>query len=94
MSDFTALDPKDPDAEVFYEWDFALWLAAGETIASYSFPGFPAALTNISDSEASGVVTMKIGGGVAGTDHDLTCRIVTSANQTEDRTFNLPIAET
>jgi hypothetical protein len=91
---FPALDPKDPDAEVFYEWDFTNWLGVGETISSYTFPGFPAALTNESDSEASGVVQMKISGGADGTSHDLTCRIVTSAGQTEDRTFNLPITET
>ena len=91
---FTVLDAKDPDSEVFYSWDFALWLGDGETISSYTFPGFPAGLTNISDSEAAGIVTMKIGGGVAGTNYDCTCRIVTSSAQTEDKTFTLPVVET
>jgi len=91
---FTELDPKDPDSEVFYSWDFALWLGEGETISNYTFPDFPAELTNISDAEALGVVTMKIGDGVAGTSYDCTCRIVTSAGQTEDKTFTLPVLET
>jgi len=91
---FPTLDPKDPDAEVYYEWDFSNWLAAGETISSYSFPDFPAALTNEGDSETGGIVQMKISGGVDGESYDLTCRIVTNTPQTEDRTFTLPVQET
>lgn len=94
MPPFTELDAKDPDAEVFYSWDFTNWLGVGETISGYSFPGFPAGVTNLSDSESGGVVQMKIGGGTAGESYDLTCRIVTSAGQTEDKTFTLPITET
>lgn len=91
---FTVLDPKDPDAKVNYDWDFSRWLGTGETISSYSFPDFPAALTNEGDSETSGVVTMLISGGVVNTSYDLTCRITTNAGQIEDKTFTLPVQET
>ena len=91
---FTVLDPKDPDASVFYEWDFSRFLGSGETIASYTFPDFPAALTNVGDSETAGVVRMQIAGGVLDESYNLTCRITTNAGQIEDSTINLPIEST
>lgn len=91
---FTKFDPKDPDAVKNYTWDFSQWLATGETISSYSFPGFPAGITKDTDSNTAVAVTATISAGTAGEDYDITCRISTNAGQTEDLTATLPVRTT
>ena len=90
---FAEFSPKDPDAARLYTWDFEDWLSAGESISSYSFPDFPTGLTQVSDSNDADSVTVKISGGTAGESYDITCRIITDAGQTDDRTLTLPVAE-
>lgn len=91
---FTAFDPKDPDATKAYTWDFSKWLDTGETIASFDFPDFPAALTKVSDSNTSTDVTALISGGLEDASYNITCRIVTTGGQTEDLTATLPVSST
>lgn len=90
---YPSFSDKDPDAARLYSWDFSDWLDTGETINSYSFPDFPAGITQVSDSNTDTVVTVKISGGTAGESYNITCRIVTNAGQTDDRTITLTIAE-
>ena len=90
MTDFANFDPKDPDATRFYTWDFSDWLDTGESISSYTFPSFPAGLTQVSDSNDTTSVTVKISGGTAGESYDIICRVVTDAGQTDDKTLTLP----
>jgi hypothetical protein len=87
--------PKDPDSKLFYRFDWAAltngtgdsdWLAEGETITSYSL--IAAGITVDSDSliDDDTAVLVKLSGGTAGTTVTVTCRIVTSTGQEEDKT--------
>ncbi len=86
---------KDPSAVLDYVFDWAAntsgadteiedWLAAGETISSYTVT-VAAGLTKDSDSRSGGRVTAWLSGGTAGQDYTVTCRIVTSAGRTDER---------
>lgn len=81
---------KDPQEDLDYTWDFAGLLASGETIASYSFPSTPAALTLHDITSTTNAVTAYLGaGGTAGTRYEVPCRIVTNASP--PRTFERSI---
>ena len=81
---------KDPDAVLDYtiDWndDNDPWLAAGETISSYTITT-ETGITKDSDSEADGAVTIWLSGGTAGERYNVACKIVTSAARTDERTI-------
>ena len=87
---------KDPEAVLDYafDWNDATnpWLATGETISSYTVTA-QTGLTKDSDSEASGVVTVWLSGGTAGTTYRVECKIVTSAGRTDERTIWIKVVE-
>lgn len=100
------LPVKDPDAILDYKFDWAPstngtpggssdWLAAGETIESYTLTISPSGLTVDSDSstDADTSVTCWLSGGTAGVKYALTCHIVTSAGRVDDRTVHIRVAE-
>ena len=94
MPPFTAFDPKDPDDIDAFTWGFGKELATGETISSYTFPGFPGDLTLVSDSDDGVDVTAMISGGSdTENGYDVTCRATTSAGRQLDFTLHIPIAE-
>lgn len=75
---------KDPEATLDYAWDWSAWLEAGETIDDYTIT-VPAALTLVSDSEAAGVVTVWLSGGIDNAIYKAACRIETSLNRIDVR---------
>lgn len=99
------LPPKDPDAVLDYVFDWAAltngtgssdWLAAGETIDSYTVT--VAADDDIvidSDSATDGdtSVTVWLSGGTVGNVQRVTCHVVTSAGREDDRSILIPIQE-
>ena len=91
--------PKDPNAVLDYTFDWSKWLAKiADTITSVSFTlGVGATITEVSHSNTTTLATIKVSGGtvplVAGTLESITCRIVTVAGRTDERTFYLQIVE-
>lgn len=81
---------KDPEAVLDYSFNWnnttSPWLATGETISSYTVT-VPTGITKDSDSQASGVVTVWLSGGTAGTNYRVECKIVTSAGRTDERSI-------
>lgn len=76
----------DPDSVLDYEWDWAAWLAEGETIATAQVI-VPAGLVLDSESNTGTTVTAWISGGTAGETHMVTARITTTQGRTDDRSI-------
>ena len=92
----TNLFTKDPEAVLDYTFDWNdttdPWLATGETISSYTVT-VPTGITKDSDSHASGVITVWLSGGTAGTTYRVECKIVTSAGRTDERSTWIKVSE-
>jgi len=95
---------KDPDAVLDYAFDWATWLdsdsSPAETISSHTITisgggDSPISLTNDSDSEASGIVTVWLSGGTAGNIYTVSCEIVTDSAtpRTEERSITIIVQE-
>ncbi len=86
---------KDPDATLDYSFDWGEWLAAGESISSYSVT--VDGVTKQSDSRSGSVVTAWVSGGVAtpGSVATITCQVTTDSSpaRTDQRTIYLKIRE-
>ena len=84
---------RDPDSVLDFAFDWATsWLDAGETITDVTITADPG-ITVDSHSEASGVVTVWLSGGTAGTNYSVACQIVTSAGRTDERTVTIRVRE-
>jgi hypothetical protein len=89
-NDFT----KDPDAVLDWKFDWSDWLADGETLASHSVTaaeGLTVDSSSLTDTNTS--VTAWLSGGTAGKRYAVTCRVVTSASRTDDRTITVYVRE-
>lgn len=68
---------KSPAAALGYEWDWARWLLKrGDTISSVEVTAEGLTVSDV--SHAAGVVTAKIGGGVAKGKYTANCKITTT----------------
>lgn len=85
---------KDPSAELDYgfDWSARSWLDAGETISAAVWT-IPAGLTLITSQIVGSKTVAWIGGGTAGTDYTIACRITTSAGRTDERSMTLRVRE-
>ena len=83
---------KDPDAVLDYAFDWSAWLASEETINSHTVT-VDTGLTKDSDSESSGIVTVWLSGGTAGTSYKVACKIVTNEGRTEERSITIKCTE-
>ena len=83
---------KDPSAVLDYVFDWTKWLAAAETITSHTVT-VPTGLTLESSTAASGIVTVWISGGTAGTTYRVECLIVTTAGRTDERSLWITVQE-
>lgn len=88
---------KDPDAVLDYSFDWTAWLLdVTDTIASVSAVCVGVILDpGHNPTFSGGVATVWVKGGVVGSEEkpSLTCRIVTAAGRTDDRTvyFNMKV---
>lgn len=81
---------KDPAAVLDYKFDWSDWLESGETISTRTVTaesGITVDSSSITDTNTS--VTVWLSGGTAGVNYDVTCRIVTSASRTDERTIEI-----
>jgi len=88
---------KDPDATLDFGFDWnnadeGEWLESGETITSYTLT-VGTGLTNESDSESGGIVTVWLSGGDEGEWYEVACKITTSAGRTDERTMKIKVIE-
>jgi hypothetical protein len=93
----TGIFGKHPNAEKTYVFDWAAltngrgdsdWLTEGETISTKSVvadTGLTLEEDELTDGNTS--ITIKVSGGVAGTNYKVTATITTSADQTDVRTM-------
>lgn len=87
---------KDPDSILWhaFDWKGKGWLDAGETITSKTVTSsVPAELQVDQVTEANGVVSYQVRGGIEGQSYTVTCRITTSANRTDDRSILYTIGQ-
>ena len=88
---FPAKDPADVVDESF---DWTAFLKDGETITAASITVSPSGqLTATSAQIASGIVSTRVSGGVAGRKYDLTCQITTSSGNTVNRKASLAVRD-
>lgn len=84
----------DPQAVLDYTWDWAAWLAAGETISAATIAPVDGITVGPPAILGSGTsVTAWISGGSAGQRYCVTCHIVTTAGRQDDRTIVLACRE-
>lgn len=84
---------QDPQAVLNYEWDWSLWLHAGETIVSYTLVADPAGVLTITPSDTPTAVTALVGGGIHGTTYEITNHIVTSEGREDDAIISITFRE-
>jgi hypothetical protein len=82
---------KDPQAVLDYEFDWAAWLASGETIASFVVTVAGVALD--SSAASTTAVTAWISGGTLGELASVACRITTTAGRIDERSLNLVVED-
>lgn len=73
----TQIFVKDPDEILDYSFNWTYYLAAGETIVSYTL-SVDAGITKLSDNELDGIITFWLSGGIADEDYNIVCLIETS----------------
>jgi hypothetical protein len=74
---------KDSDAVLDYLWDWSAWLG-DDTIASHTVTA-ATGITLASSTATSTAVTAWLSGGTVGQSYAVTCRIVTAAGRTDER---------
>jgi hypothetical protein len=88
MESFT----KDPDATLDYAYNWASWLAEGETISSASVI-VQAGITLDSESNTTTTTTAWLSGGSLNETYQVTFRVTTSAGRTDDRSIRVLILD-
>lgn len=83
---------KDPNAQLDWQFNWADWLAVGETIATATFTADDG-LTVDSTGHDDIVATIWVSGGTAGNVYRVTNHVVTSADRTDDRSINIRVTE-
>ena len=83
---------KDPDAVLDYQWDWATWLPAGDTITSATVTA-ETGLTVSGKTNTTTVVASWLSGGIVGESYNVTCRVVTADGRTDDRTITIIVQE-
>lgn len=88
---------QDPDATLKWTFDWSSYLASGETISTSAWSVEPddsgIGLQVGSDSKTTTTTTVSLSGGVRGETYRVTNRIVTTNDNTEDRTIEVRVGE-
>lgn len=87
-----ALYVKDPDSRLDYKVDWTSWLELAETISSSTWI-VPTGLTKVDESTATKTATVWLTGGTAGQTYQVTNRITTNQNRTDDRTLEIVVRD-
>jgi hypothetical protein len=82
---------KDPSAVLDYAWNWATWLGT-DTIATHTVTA-EAGLTVASSTATTTAVTAWLSGGTVGESYTVTCRIVTAAARTDERSIMIQVRD-
>jgi hypothetical protein len=91
-----AVFAKDPTSDVDYSFDWAAWLADGETIISANWSVTPDSTDGLqlhSPTEGGAQRGIHVSGGTAGQRYRLSCRIETSVGRIGERSLTLRVME-
>jgi len=91
---YRSREPKDPNATLDYQIDWANWLASGESIVSAVWTVTGATL--VTSVATATTATAWLSGGTVGTGISATCRITTDSTpvaRVDDRTLLLNVVE-
>lgn len=83
---------KDANAVLDWEFDWSDWLDAGETISSHTMT-VGTGLVKDSSANSTTAVTVWLSGGTSGTTYTVTCRVVTSASRTDERSIAIAVTD-
>lgn len=88
--------PKDPDADLPYDFDWSAWLGDDATIADHDVAA-ATGITKVSSEiiENDTKVRVRLTGGTAGTVYSLRCRVTTDETppRIDDRTVNIRVKQ-
>lgn len=87
----TYMPPKDPDAVLDYGWNWSPWLD-GDTLTDHTITA-TAGITVDDSSRSATAVTVRLSGGTAGEEYEVTCHVETSAGEEDDRTIVIPVRQ-
>jgi len=79
---------KDPNAVLDYAIDWSSWLATGETISTSDWT-VPSGITKDSNEKDDTSTKIWLSGGTDGQTYTIVNRITTSADRTDDRSFDV-----
>jgi len=77
---------KDPHAKLDYGFDWLDWLVSGETITDSTWT-VPTGITKVSDQRGDDSVIVWLSGGTAGESYTIACKVTTSDNRIDERSF-------
>lgn len=84
---------KDPDAVIDFQFQWATWLGAGETIAAATVVA-ETGLTVGNVTHDTTTVTFRASGGTTNTRYKVTCHVTSSTGEQEDCTRSILVRET
>ena len=87
---------KDPDAVLDWRFNWSQWLEDAETITSHEIlveDDSEAPVSVVSSDHVEGAVVVFLSGGTARNTAEVTCRISTDQNRTDDRTIRIRVRE-
>ncbi len=84
---------KDKDEELDYSIDWNDWLEEEESILDFTLTPEAGGITKVQESQANGIVTVRVKDGTLNNTHGLTCQIVTDNGQKAERTIYFQIIE-
>jgi hypothetical protein len=82
---------KDPDAVLDYVFNWASWLASGETISTSTITA-DTGITINSQSNTTTTATVWLSGGTEGNRYTIRSRITTNQGRTDDRSAIIRVA--
>lgn len=85
-------DPKDPDADLDYSFDWSDYLETGETISTYTLDAGDLIATK--ETNTGSAIQVWFGGGVASSYAAPRCTITTSSGRIDVRTMTIRIETT
>ena len=84
---------KDPNAVLDYTIDWSDWLGENETISTHSVIADTGITVDSSSIVDNTSVMIWLRGGTVGQYYRVTCRIVTTAARTDDRSITIQVEE-
>ena len=86
-----SIKTKDPQAKLFYGFDWGDWLSPNEIISAHTLSVSASQLVITNDYHTTGSVIFLASGGDVGKRYLITCRIETTGSQIDERTMKIDV---